>query len=115
MTAPISHTLRAVRAGSGEDLLMDNAADKLAELVRAVADTGKPGTLTITVKVRKATAGALAITGDAKVKTPPQPVVESLMFPTVDGDLLTEDPRQTKLDLKPVAEEPTRTLRTVGN
>ena len=39
---------------------------------------------------------------------------ESLLWPTPDGNLMAEDPRQTKLDLKPIATEPARELKTVG-
>ena len=33
------------------------------------------------------------------------PAIESLLFATPEGNLMTEDPRQTKLDLKPIAVE----------
>lgn len=106
---PITDTLRHLDAGN----LLDDASEKLAELVRTVDATNKAGSLTITLKVRKATAGALAITGKVDVKTPPTPPMENLMFATVDGDLLTEDPNQRKLDLKPVEAQAT-TLATVN-
>lgn len=105
---PITDTLRHLDHGN----LLDDASEKLAELVKNVDASGKPGSLTITIKVRKAAVGALAITGKVDVKTPAAPVLENLMFATVDGDLLTEDPRQSKLDLKAVAVTPT-TLATV--
>lgn len=67
--------------------------------------TGKAGSITITLKLRKATAGALAVTGSVTVKKPAEPAIESLLFATPEGNLLTEDPRQVKLELKPVAVE----------
>ena len=103
MAKPITETLRHLGAGC----LMDDAAEQLAALVLGVDQTGKPGTLTIKLSLRKATAGALAVTGDVTVKMPATPKIESLMFPTPEGNLLTEDPRQKKLDLKPVPVEKT--------
>lgn len=97
-----------------DNTLLDSAQNQLTELVKAVDSTGKPGTLTITIKVRKATAGSLAVTSKVEVKTPPAPPVETLLFPTVEGDLLTEDPNQRKLPLQAV-ETPTRELRSMTN
>ncbi len=39
---------------------------------------------------------------------------ESLLWATPEGNLIAEDPRQTKLDLKPVAAEPVRELKSVS-
>lgn len=109
MVRSITDTLRHLEAGC----LIDDASEKLAELVKAVDATGKTGTLTLTLKLRKATAGALAVTGNVSVKKPAEPAIESLLFATPEGNLLTEDPRQTKLDLKPIAVE-TKELKQVN-
>jgi hypothetical protein len=101
MIRPITDTLRHLEAGC----LIDEASEKLSELVLAVDSTGKAGSITITLKLRKATAGALAVTGSVTVKKPAEPAIESLLFATPEGNLLTEDPRQAKLELKPVAVE----------
>lgn len=101
MIRPITDTLRHLEAGC----LIDEASEKLSELVLAVDSTGKAGSITITLKLRKATAGALAVTGNVTVKKPAEPAIESLLFATPEGNLLTEDPRQAKLELKPVAVE----------
>lgn len=105
---PITDALRHLGAGC----LIDDASDAMASLVQAVDQTGKAGSLTIKISLRKATAGALAVTGAVTVKKPAEPPIESLMFPTPEGNLLTEDPRQNKLDLKPVAVE-AKELKTV--
>lgn len=109
MIRPITDTLRHIGAG----VLMDEASEKLATLVNRVSETGKPGKLTITIDLRKATAGALAVGGKVDLKAPAEPKVEALMFPTPEGNLLTEDPSQTKLDLRPVAVE-AREVREVA-
>lgn len=103
-------TLRRVNAGN----TLDDAAEKLAELVKIVDTTGKPGSITLTISLRKAAAGTLAIKGKVTAKKPAEPEMESLMFPTIDGALLTEDPAQRKLELKPVVEDAPRTLKAVG-
>lgn len=95
----IVDTLRHLDAGC----LVDDATTGLAEIVKAVDATGKPGSLVITVTVRKATAGAMAVLGKVAVKKPVEPVLESLLFPTPEGNLLTEDPNQRKLDLRPIS------------
>lgn len=101
---PIIDTLRHLDGGC----LIDDAAELMAELVTAVGSTNKPGKLTIEISVRRATAGAMALKGKVTVKKPAEPVFESLMFPTPEGNLLTEDPNQKSFDLRPVsgAEKP---------
>ncbi len=95
MTRPILETLHHLEGGT----FLCDAADKLAEIVKQVDATGKSGKLTLTIDVRKAMSTALALKGKITVKLPPETPVEALMFPTPEGNLLTEDPRQGKLPL----------------
>jgi hypothetical protein len=95
MSRPILETLHHLEGGC----FLNDAADSLAEIVKQVDVTGKPGKLTLTITVRKAMASALAIKGKIAVTLPPEVPVEALMFPTPEGNLLTEDPRQGKLPL----------------
>lgn len=102
---PITDTLRALRNGH----FLDEASDDLARVVNAVSESGKSGKLTIEITVKRAGQGrnsALSVQATSAAKLPKQPVDDTLMFPTPDGNLLTEDPRQQKLDLK-VASIPT--------
>lgn len=99
MPRPVLETLHHIQNGT----FLAEAADQLAELVKAVDTTGKPGKLTLTINVRKAMHTALAIKGKVVVAMPPEAPLEALMFPTPEGNLLTEDPRQSKL---PLAEAP---------
>lgn len=105
MPRPILETLHHLEGGT----FLAEAADKLAEIVLAVDQTGKPGKLTLTIDVRKAMHTALALKGKIAVKLPPEAPIEALMFPTPDGNLLTEDPRQGKLPLA-AAPAPAETL-----
>lgn len=96
---PITDTLRHIGGGA----FMDEASDKLAELVNAVDTSGKGGTLTLTISVKKATrAGAMHLGGKVAVKKPGDEPMEALLFATPEGNLISEDPRQAKLDLKRV-------------
>ncbi len=104
MAQPITVSLSSVRVESddGEEvkMLMDEAADKLAELVNAVTSTGKPGQLTLTVNLKPSTAGALAVRGEIKMKRPKRLPREALLWPTPEGNLLADDPKQIKMELR---------------
>lgn len=63
---PITDTLRHIGGG----VFIDIASDKLAELVAAVAATGKSGSIDLKIKMKKTTrGGAMHITGTVKLKT----------------------------------------------
>jgi len=111
MIRPITDTLRALRGGQ----MLDEASEKLAELVQAVERTGKAGTLTLTLAIKPAgrAAGTLVISDKIKLTPPKEESAETLLWATPEGNLLTEDPRQQKLELK-VADAPAAPLKTVA-
>ncbi len=116
MTKPIQENIRSVRIeDENGDLVpvLDAAGEQFSDMVKSVVQTGKAGKLTITIDVKPSTAGALAVKAAITAKKPKGLPPESLLWPTPDGNLLAEDPRQTKLDLKPVATEPVRELQAV--
>jgi hypothetical protein len=89
----------------------------LADVVKAVRDTGKAGAVTLTIKVGKLDGrdeDALRLTPAVTVKTPKLPPYESVMFSTADGDLLRQDPKQRQLDLREVQKPAVGPLATVG-
>lgn len=97
---PIADTLRHIGGGQ----FLDLASESLAELVSAVDSTGKKGKITLELSVRKATrGGAMVVTGKVKITKPADEPMESMLFATSDGNLVVDDPRQQKLDLKTVA------------
>ena len=106
-TRPITDTLRLLQGG----MLLDRASDELAALVKGVDDTGKPGQLTITLKLKKAS-GAIEIVADVKTKVPEQKPDSDLLWATVEGNLSVDNPSQRKLDLR-VAETKKVEVRTV--
>lgn len=74
-------------------------SDELARLTQAVRDTGRPGsvTLTITVKPSKAD-GAFEIADKISSKIPAFDRPASLFFADESGNLTREDPRQIAIE-----------------
>lgn len=117
MTKPINENIRDVRIEDENGNLMpvlDVAGAKLSELIAAIVSTNKAGSLAMKIDIKPSTAGALAVKASVAIKKPKGLPPESLLWPTPDGNLMADDPRQTKLELKPVAAEPARELKTVG-
>lgn len=115
MNKPLNENLIAVRIETEDgDLvpIMDAAGAKFNELINAVTSHQKAGTLTLKIAVKPSTAGALAVKADVSITKPKGLPPESLLWATPDGNLIAEDPRQTKLELRPVTPEPTRELKT---
>lgn len=105
---PITDTLRHLRGG----VFMDEASEALQELVRKVDESGKGGKLVIELTVRKISrGGAMEVADKITKKLPTEAPMTTLLFSTVDGNLVTEDPHQKKLDLKPVSVPSANDLR----
>ena len=97
---PINETL--ARIGGG--LFLDEASEELNKLVQIIESTGKGGSITMKITIKKATrGGAMLVAGDVKVTKPPREPMEALMFATVEGNLVADDPNQMKLELKDVS------------
>lgn len=72
--------------------------EKMNELVAAVGNTNKTGSITLTIKLKPAGGGAIEITDEIKAKIPTLPRGTSLFFATPEGNLQRNDPRQGELD-----------------
>lgn len=117
MAKPINENIRDVRVENDEgDLIpiLDHAGAKFSELVNAVMANNKAGSLTLKIHIKPSTAGALAVRSEVSTVKPKGMPPESLLWATPEGNLIAEDPRQTKLDLKPLTAEPARNLKTVS-
>ena len=117
MAKPINENIRDVRIENDEgDLIpvLDHAGEEFSKLINAVTQTGKAGSITMKIDIKPSTAGALAVKATVGTKVPKGLPPESLLWATPEGNLIAEDPRQTKLDLKPVAADPVRELKTVS-
>lgn len=118
MAKPLNENLCSVRVETEEgDLLpiMDVAGTKFSELINAVAAHQKAGTLTLKIAIKPSTAGAMAVKADVSITKPKGLPPESLLWATPDGNLMAEDPRQTKLDLRAVVPDPVRELKAVAH
>lgn len=90
---PFAEFLVKQRAGS----LNVEAAERLAEVVAAVAETGKDGSMTLTIKVSRNKAGALEVTDKVVAKIPDFGRVPTLWWADDDGNLVRRDPNQPEL------------------
>ena len=93
-------------------------SEKLNELVQAVQETGKSGTLTLTVKIDQAKGmDALRVSDTVKVQLPGLDRPVSLFFPDEHHNLRRDDPSQLSFEsLREVpaersAETPLREVR----
>ncbi|MBB5443257.1 MULTISPECIES: hypothetical protein [unclassified Paraburkholderia] len=108
---PITDVLRHIAGG----MLLDHASDQFAELVRAIDTNGGTGKITLELNVKKASrGGAMLVTGKSTLKKPADEPMEAMLFATPEGNLVADDPRQQKLDLKRVdtADTPPSELKT---
>lgn len=92
---PITDILRDIRKG----MVAEAAGEELAAVVRAVAATGKPGSLTLTLKVKpqKGDSEQVVIESKIKASAPAADMPEAIFFADSDGDLHREDTRQREI------------------
>lgn len=110
MARPITETLRAIAGGE----FMDEISDQMSQLVIKVDETGKKGSLVIEIDVKLAVrGGAMSVIGKSKLKLPASDPAECLMFATPEGNLVSDNPRQKKLDLKSI-EETDKSLKEIA-
>lgn len=95
MIRPITDTLRLLENGT----LLDSLSERMNELVKLVDSTGKPGELVLSLKVKRVGSSAIGVTPTVKVKTPVEKPEESLLYPTPEGNLTMDHPKQQKLAL----------------
>lgn len=88
-------TLRELRGG----LVIDDLDAKLQELVQAVQSTNAAGSLTLTINVApmKGSTEAVVVKDDVKLKKPEIKSSGTVMFPSVEGNLSRQHPKQDDL------------------
>lgn len=91
----ITDILREYRNGR----LADFASRELNECVRRVDETGKPGEVTITLKIKPEKGGGSqkTITAGVKSKMPQPDIPEAVFFSDAEGDLHRADPKQNEM------------------
>jgi hypothetical protein len=92
---PITDVLRDIRKG----MVAEAAGEELANVVRAVTATGKPGSLTLklTVKPQKGDSEQVVISSKVTASSPTADMPEAIFFADMDGDLHRNDPRQPEM------------------
>lgn len=92
---PFTDILREARKG----VIVDRLTDDLAAVVKAVDQTNKAGSITLTVTVKPDKHGGTqkTLAFDIKSKTPTAPTPEAIFFSNADGDLLRTDPDQREM------------------
>ena len=99
---PFAATLQEIRKGE----LVVELADLMRGLVAGVIEVGKPGTLTLTIKVKPAARRdeAVIVEDDVVVKQPRPDRPASIFFASAEGDLSRHNPNQPELPLRQVEE-----------
>ena len=83
---------------TGKGTAARNASHLLREVVTAVTDTGKPGTVTVTIKIESPKKGRfLLVSAEAKAKIPELETEESIWFVDGNDNLTRHDPNQLEL------------------
>lgn len=92
---PFTDVLRDMRKGR----VVEAAGVELAEVVKAVLDTNKPGkfTLELTVKPQGKGDNAVIVSAKTATKVPQADLPDALFFADLDGDLLRDDPTQHRM------------------
>lgn len=104
----IAETLLELERG----VFINDLSDAHRAVVRAVEDTMRQGTLTVTFKYVLEGPGQVSIACDFNAKPPRMPRGKTLFFPTPEHDLQRTDPRQADLKFKDVERAPS-TIREV--
>lgn len=92
--------LRQIRKGAP----VEEATHALADVVKAVDETGKPGQITITLTIKPAKHGGpeKTIIAEVKAKKPRSDIAPAIFFSNDEGDLVRVDPRQEEMELHEV-------------
>lgn len=106
---PITDIMREIRRGRGVEL----ATDMLAEVVRAVRETNKKGSITIDINVAPDESGdnQMTVTMACKSKVPRPSIPDAIFYADEEGALHRNDPGQTEM-FRAVGEGEERTAAT---
>jgi hypothetical protein len=110
MSKPFNETIVAMRYGT----LNEDLTEALHELVQKCDSTGKKGELTLKLTLKPGKGGQIEIIDDITIKAPKEEKATSIMFATVEGNLIREDPRQLQIEGLRTVDMETGELRKVG-
>lgn len=97
---PLAAALQEIDRGR----LHQQGSEQLHELLAACLQTGKSGSLTMTLefKVDSADDRRLIVAGRVTTKLPQPPTRTSIFFVDTDGNLTRKDPTQLEFEITPV-------------
>ncbi|EJB8473967.1 hypothetical protein HV077_21155 [Citrobacter freundii] len=104
-TTPFSQQLAYINKGT----LDAELTEALAEVIKAVRETGKKGDVTLKLNcamLNTRDENTMKVTPKVSRTIPELDRADTIMFATADGDLLRDDPAQTQLDLKVIEPAP---------
>jgi hypothetical protein len=106
------HTLSTLRYGQTQSEL----SEELHNAVRRAIDTGKTAEITLKLKIKPEANGAqVFITDEIKSKIPQFTREQTILFPTPEGNLIREDPRQALIPgIRSVEPEAPKEFKTVN-
>jgi hypothetical protein len=96
MPRPFFETLRELRAGH----TLEELGEELANLLNAVKETRKSGSITLRIVVKPPKSGGFSyvqVTDEVTVKLPKLDKGDTVFFPTADGGLSRSDQSQRDL------------------
>jgi hypothetical protein len=94
----ITDIMRDVKKGR----LVEEATAALAEVVRAVDELGKAGSVSITITVKPGDGNEKTLVATLGVKKPAREIPPAIFFSDADGDLHRSDPAQSELGFEEV-------------
>lgn len=102
---PFSQQLAYINKGT----LDAELTEALAEVIKAVRETGKKGAVTLTLNcsmLNTRDENTMKVTPKVSRTIPELDRADTIMFSTADGDLLRDDPAQVQMDLKVIEQAP---------
>ena len=96
---PVLAILQEQRKG----LLVDEMSDALQNLVAAIVEADKAGTLTLTLRIKPEN-GVLFVTDEIKTVAPKTIKTASIFFASPNNNLIREDPKQIAMQLEKLPE-----------
>ncbi|EPI4996623.1 hypothetical protein ACVYVE_005536 [Klebsiella pneumoniae] len=104
-TTPFSQQLAYINKGT----LDAELTEALAEVIKAVRETGKKGAVTLILNcsmLNTRDENTMKVTPKVTRTIPELDRADNIMFSTADGDLLRDDPAQVQMDLKVIEQAP---------
>lgn len=102
---PFSQQLAYINRGT----LDSELTEALAEVIKAVRETGKKGAVTLTLNcsmLNTRDENTMKLTPKITRSIPELDRADTIMFSTSDGDLLRDDPSQVQMDLRVIDTQP---------